>query len=572
MESRRGLASSLKQLGISGDKKFLPLTNLPEAAQRVLLGKLSIWSLMDLRLASKGTCKMVDNVCLDRLVLNVATHAQMKESEFSNSRTKWSSVVIRCDGNQNDLSWIHNELYSQLLNRLSTCLTTLKLPEHRVPYIGLRSILCTCEALKSIEFSTLSCADWTGEDPNDVDNPKIVASLGKLETLIITFISWDEEENLGVIKYILSKCSRVTFFKVPHIFLATLFRSCDDDEDGPNQAYIDLIQTSLMDPLLEYISIPKTANENGPILPTFLDVENVDQPEFFARLLHACHAAGTKMLNVNEGYLAPIPEEDLECFPIIESLYQCGEHLNFHELEHLKSISFDSGTSANSIVNNDSITAPLPALESISFFVSARVAPNVMNFFKQNRPNVETLCIEFEEEEPVLSQVYPAEILAQNYSQLRNLSLIHWDGIDDNLILILNSITSLVSLTLVNCSQITDRGFLGQQPTQPILLNQTGLKHLSIECGISDAVLKYAVRLMPLESFYYSSEYVTLAGFLSLSRGSLANSLICFPVTPPPACRPDILHKFLSGFKNLKRKPVLCSIQYQVDVDVHRTN
>jgi hypothetical protein len=182
-----------------------------------------------------------------------------------------------------------------------------------------------------------------------------------------------------------------------------------------------------------------------------------------------------KLLNVSEAYENPISADHLQYLETIESLSGCTQFMNFQKLSNLKSITFDSETSADSDINENSITTPLSSLKSISFCLPGDISPNLLTFIKHKRQNVSTLSIEFQlEEEPTgmqLSQLFPSSILTENYNKLQHLTLIDWNGLDDDLILIFQSLKSLVSLKLYNCLKITDRGFLGPDPDQPVLLN-----------------------------------------------------------------------------------------------------
>lgn len=436
---------------------------------------------MDLRLACKVTKKMVDDNSLSKLTLQVWSHKQMEEEAFRNSTTCWKNVVIRSDAQNNDVNWIQNPLYSALLDRVSGSLTSLTLTEHRLPYFGLRSIMGTCQSLTRLEIGTLWCGDWRTEEkgPNSEEYVKLVTSLGKLERLSIEFLAWNNEEDLNAFKFTLSHCSSLKFLKVPHILMANFLQSDDEDEAVTEQRYMDLIQAALVDPVLKFISGKQMENKVDESISkrrpsAVLDVENMHHSELFPKVIEACFNSGLKLLNVSEAFENPIPDEELKYLKTIESLSGCTQYLNFHALSNLKSMKLDSETSADSDINQDSITAPLISLKSISYCLPGDISPNLLTFLNQCRPGVETLCMEFQIEEAELAELFPPRVLTQNFSHLQHLTLINWNGKDDDLILILQSLTSLLSLRLHGCPNITDKGFLGDNPSEPALLNLKG--------------------------------------------------------------------------------------------------
>jgi len=428
---------------------------------------------MDLRLV----CKKINNgwiegLHLDKFVLCIKNHAHLEEIVTSSSGPKWTNVKIICDAEMHNEVWINNPLYASLLVKLADNLTILTLEEHRVPHSGLLSILSTCKALKTLDIGTLDCKNVVVEE---FKQEPIIWSLGNLEHLLIRYLAWSLDEDLILFNFIVSHCTKLVSLKAPHILMASLFSIGDTDDEVADRKYLELVERRLTQPIINLVKSMRTSNSNSKVTLRHVDVDNLHHTEVFPTMIKICWENNIKLLNLSEAFEGSVADLEMKWAETVESLNGFTSFLDFNKLVNLRSITLDTETSADSAVHKNSIGASLPRLKQISFCLPEDIDRSILEFLlEQPRPSVTTLSIEFEVSLTKLANFFNPMLVANNFENLSSLSLIQWDGCDSDMNVLLRGFPKLKSLRLQRCLQITDKGLMGENLEDPLIVSLTG--------------------------------------------------------------------------------------------------
>lgn len=335
-------------------------------------------------------------------------------------------------------------------------------------------LLSNCKLLDTL---TILGINLTKLGTNETEQLQTISKvLSNIKVLSIGNVLFAEECQMAYFGTFLKLCANLHSLRLPYI---------NFQSKRPKELRDDILRKYVLIPVLDNILYRGQFN-NSNMKYVILEYLNPLSSNLFFRLAKVCYEFKTILHNVHESHLKDRLHTRIEgdvhrVQEIIGTLDGLNENILLKRLVNVKCISIWV-SSAHTLTERNYENPILPKLINVNLYVDtiendSRINRLISVILGTPRPTVNSLKISYNSRKGATSEeMVRALDIAQNFQFLRKLHFYQWDAFDPEFLLLWKGLGAIriQDLSLLLCTNLSDRGLIGWDVKNPTILNLSG--------------------------------------------------------------------------------------------------